>query len=706
MSDFEHELVNILDEAIQRVESGETLDSILADFPAEYRDELRKLLEVVSSDEHIAAEPVPLPSIERRKKAKQDFLAFAREMMQHDEKQSSVHDSASVSSSDALLLPTLLSSEDTGQENWFKRLGVAFENLFQIPAQRLAPIAALLLLGIMSLASFFTVAGAVPGDLAYGFKEWARRVEVDLAYPEDLPAIVSAQNEDRKEELEVAQERADRSALNQADLNDSVLMATMRTIYRGQGMGDLLITDATNVLPRFQPDANDSDRFTEMAVLGYLEPGVEIEIEYQIVPGGQDYVQGIQATTIKVPPVEIPTPVITDAVSSTAPLSPCIVSPGGGWETYRIQTGDSLSSIAAARGTSASDLADRNCIANQNLLVHGSEIFVPPGQIVLVDPTATIPPTPTKSTVFVSPIQTPSMDEIVSEEVDKLREGTIGFTPPEEMIAGIPETILASISKQVSAEAEEEIIASITERSQDAGFENVPVTKIRDIDVSSQMRIELNANPDDFEITALHESAEQPLGEEELAHWQWNVMPLRAGLNKKLELSVDAIIVVRYPNSDEFSEEKKFIKTLTETIVVKVNPIYTAKVIWKNSWQWLTTAFLLLVAAWLAYRPGMMPIVKGSFIRRNPKYKGLKDALLDAYSRDKLSQMVKVELDQDLDVIAGGKDLDDIVWNLIMWAERLSAVKELVEAAYRGNPSNLRLKVAVKDFLGKLPEVS
>ncbi|MEM7131953.1 MAG: LysM peptidoglycan-binding domain-containing protein [Chloroflexota bacterium] len=431
MSDFEHELVNILDEAILRVESGETLDSVLAAYPEEYRDELRDMLSVVSAFEHIAVEPVPLPSTSRRTSAKQDFLALARELKEQDVAASNTLDALPISDSNgrtnqgaatdklegsqiglssqpsnasAPQLPAISSPKEVNQEGWLKRLVASLDSIFQVPVQRLAPIAALALLAIMSLASFFTVAGAVPGDLAYPFKEWARRVELDLAPPEERAAIEAIHNEERKKEVEEAQVRVDEIAEENDDLNDSILKATMRTIYRGQGMGDLIITDATNILPRFLPDANNSDNFTEMALFGYLEPGVEIEVTYQLIPGGQKYVQGIQLTVIN-PPVPTLTPtsepevpnnqpeIVIESTPTLTSTPLCVASPDAGWVEYRVLSGDTLGAIAANRGTTASNVAARNCISNPNSIVLGIDIYVPPELVAIVQPTHTNPPT-------------------------------------------------------------------------------------------------------------------------------------------------------------------------------------------------------------------------------------------------------------------------------------------------------------------------
>ena len=251
-------------------------------------------------------------------------------------------------------------------------------------------------------------------------------------------------NEERKEEVKIAQERADQTASEEDDLNDSVLVATMRTIYRGQGVGDLLITDATNILPRYLSDANVADEFTEMAIFGYLEPGVEIEVEYQIIPGGQDYVQGIRLSVIEVPPVEIPTPAIVidesadaDVASQPeiqiAPPESCTVSPDAGWVTYRIKEGDSLGAIAASRAVALSEVANRNCIANLNVVVWGSEIFVPPSSVVNADPTATNTATrvPPKATSVTLPATAPSSTQVSTQAPTEVPTGSATDAPTD-----------------------------------------------------------------------------------------------------------------------------------------------------------------------------------------------------------------------------------------------------------------------------------
>ncbi len=69
--------------------------------------------------------------------------------------------------------------------------------------------------------------------------------------------------------------------------------------------------------------------------------------------------------------------------------------------------------------------------------------------------------------------------------------------------------------------------------------------------------------------------------------------------------------------------------------------------------------------------------------------KELQDALIDAFpDKSSLEQMLSFELDKSLDTIAGGNNLQDIVFNLIKKAEAENWVENLIDAALLSNPRN------------------
>ena len=71
----------------------------------------------------------------------------------------------------------------------------------------------------------------------------------------------------------------------------------------------------------------------------------------------------------------------------------------------------------------------------------------------------------------------------------------------------------------------------------------------------------------------------------------------------------------------------------------------------------------------------------------------LLEALLSAYPRqDDLRLMVRVELDENLDAIAGGGNLRAIIFSLIEWANHTGRTVELIAGARRGNPGAVALR--------------
>ncbi len=83
-----------------------------------------------------------------------------------------------------------------------------------------------------------------------------------------------------------------------------------------------------------------------------------------------------------------------------------------------------------------------------------------------------------------------------------------------------------------------------------------------------------------------------------------------------------------------------------------------------------------------------------------PQIAHLLEALLAAYPRrDDLRMMVRVELGENLDAIAGGDNLRAVTFSLIEWAISAGREDELVAGARRSNAGNARLR-AVAQALG------
>lgn len=82
--------------------------------------------------------------------------------------------------------------------------------------------------------------------------------------------------------------------------------------------------------------------------------------------------------------------------------------------------------------------------------------------------------------------------------------------------------------------------------------------------------------------------------------------------------------------------------------------------------------------------------------------KELQNALISAFpNKAPLKQMLDHELEKNLDAIAGGSDLQTIVFNLIEKAEAENWIKDLIDAARKSNSGNSNLKAIAEKILVK-----
>ncbi|MDJ0774664.1 MAG: AAA-like domain-containing protein, partial [Mastigocoleus sp. MO_167.B18] len=80
--------------------------------------------------------------------------------------------------------------------------------------------------------------------------------------------------------------------------------------------------------------------------------------------------------------------------------------------------------------------------------------------------------------------------------------------------------------------------------------------------------------------------------------------------------------------------------------------------------------------------------------------KKLTNALMDAFpDKASLEQMLSYELDKNLDSIAGGSNLQVIVFNLIKVSKAENWIEDLIGAARSSNPGNTSLKAVSDEFL-------
>ncbi|WP_272819424.1 effector-associated domain EAD1-containing protein [Scytonema hofmannii] len=60
--------------------------------------------------------------------------------------------------------------------------------------------------------------------------------------------------------------------------------------------------------------------------------------------------------------------------------------------------------------------------------------------------------------------------------------------------------------------------------------------------------------------------------------------------------------------------------------------------------------------------------------------------------KDDLKIMLSNALGWDLERVAGGSNDEELVFNLLRWAESREQIKELFDAAKRSNPDNPKLR--------------
>ncbi|MUG95070.1 hypothetical protein F7734_22975 [Scytonema sp. UIC 10036] len=78
----------------------------------------------------------------------------------------------------------------------------------------------------------------------------------------------------------------------------------------------------------------------------------------------------------------------------------------------------------------------------------------------------------------------------------------------------------------------------------------------------------------------------------------------------------------------------------------------------------------------------------------------LQNALIDAFpNKYQLEQMLFYELDKSLDIIAGGSQLQEIIFQLIKTAKAQGWLEDLVRAACKENPGNLKLQAVAQQLL-------
>ncbi len=414
------ELEDIFAESVERLTTGESLDSIIASCPTDLRDELTDMLSIVEVAFEIKYTPVPQPANPRRSTAKQSFLEAAAAMRAERMETAQPVTAASV--------PRAAPAFSLSQ--YIQLIAESFQSLFAMRTVRLAPLIllfAIVLAGTSSLAAI--ASSSIPGDLTYPLKELVRDSVLAITPAERRSTVIRDQEIERADEVE--------KAIQRADIESAVRRASDTLIYYGpinSGTVTLYHFGAFTALPQYETEVNGQVVMLPMTIEGNLEAGARVELQYQILPGQQDFVQGIALRVLEAPPTPTatplpPTPVPAAAVpvatATPTATTTCMPLSPAGWHEYQVQRNESLLLIAQRSGAALNVLANINCIENQNIIRDGQRIMVPP--TFFQTPTATPTRLPT-STATVVPTQTPTIAPIPTETPTSVTQPTITVT--------------------------------------------------------------------------------------------------------------------------------------------------------------------------------------------------------------------------------------------------------------------------------------
>ncbi len=392
-------------EAADRLQGGEAVERIIADYPLEVRAELQALLAIVELAEQVAAIAPPQPLPLNRIAARISFAQRAAELRAEFEASQNAPGAANtvVSSQPAITAHTTRRQERP--QTWWRQF-VGFWTA-PTPAMRFAPLA-LLLAMIYVLTSTIVVAAkeSLPGNPVYPVRVWMLEQGVATA-----PVQQKAEARwlvDRALAGDVAR------LAEQLQATPDAAPVSVESIQQFRGFDeDLLLIGDLRVIPWHQPADIGPDDWFPITIEGTLEPGATVLLRYQVVPGAANVVQGVELTVLQSPAMPTPQPTPTSA-PVTGVHCQRIQAPN--WIAYIVKPGESLSDIAMRSQTSVTELRRVNCLTDGSVRA-GTTIFVPmtilgrvpsapPPALATAIPTPVIPPTPTPAPF--TPTNTPS----------------------------------------------------------------------------------------------------------------------------------------------------------------------------------------------------------------------------------------------------------------------------------------------------------
>jgi LysM repeat protein len=280
------------------------------------------------------------------------------------------------------------------------------------PIWRSYPLQQALALAAMLLITFVVIAGglsavsrsSLPGDTLYGVKRFSESLELSFSGSPDLTTRFNAERIEEIRQLLNTGRTAEVEFNGQAQMIDgnTWLVAGLPVLVGDNvpGANAILVGDLIQVTGATMP--NSQLQATTITLLGRplvptvtpsmtptITPSLTVEPSRTVTPTVSPTPTAPVASTATrtpLPPSATPVPPTSTRPPATAtPVTPrptntstaCVQQQPPGWEDYRIRSGDSLSALAVATGTTVAQLQAVNCIADPSRLFVDQLIYLP-----------------------------------------------------------------------------------------------------------------------------------------------------------------------------------------------------------------------------------------------------------------------------------------------------------------------------------------
>lgn len=293
-------------------------------------------------------------------------------------------------------------ARERGQLQFDRALMEPMPGASPVPLQRLAQLAATLVLVLMIFASGagLLAENSLPGDTLYGVKLITEQARLSLN-----PGLQTAFEQRRIDEAHQIVGLRREAELTFSGVIDSVQASQIDIAG---------LTVDTSPLPEREPlvpgqrvevraVSDARGRLTARAIR-LLEPSPQTDVMSATEAPAATPHPTRQPTREPERPAQSPT--VSDRTVDITPsteASGCTVSPPDGWVAYTVQAGDNLSTLAASSGGSLDEVAAVNCVRDTRIIVAGQRIYLPAQPVRPTDrptiteeplrPTATEPPT-------------------------------------------------------------------------------------------------------------------------------------------------------------------------------------------------------------------------------------------------------------------------------------------------------------------------